>query len=71
MVAEQAWRLGVMEAALRGKITNGEGAQALGLSARQLRRLKRRACERPVQCSRRLGPTMAATPLGCPGPHLL
>jgi transposase len=42
MGVKEARRLGVVEAALRGKITNGEGAEALGLSARQFRRLKRR-----------------------------
>ncbi len=42
MGVKEARRLGVVEAALRGKITNGDGAQALGLSARQFRRLKRR-----------------------------
>lgn len=42
MGVKEARRLGVVEAAVRGKITNGEGAEALGLSTRQLRRLKRR-----------------------------
>lgn len=42
MGVREARRLGVVEAALRGKITTGEGAEALGLSARQFRRLKRR-----------------------------
>jgi transposase len=42
MGVKEARRLGVVEAALRGKITNGEGAEALGLSPRQFRRLKRR-----------------------------
>jgi transposase len=42
MGVKDARRLGVVEAALRGKITNGEGAEALGLSPRQFRRLKRR-----------------------------
>lgn len=42
MGVREARRLGVVEAALRWKITNGEGAEALGLSARQFRRLKRR-----------------------------
>lgn len=42
MGVKEARRLGVVEAALRGKITNGEGAEALGLSTRQFRRLKRR-----------------------------
>ncbi len=41
MGVREARRLGVVEAALRGKLTNGEAAEALGLSARQLRRLKR------------------------------
>jgi transposase len=42
MGVREARRLGVVEAALRGKLTNGEGAEALGLSTRQFRRLKRR-----------------------------
>lgn len=42
MGVKEARRLGVVEAAVRGKITNGEGAEALGVSARQFRRLKRR-----------------------------
>lgn len=42
MGVREARRLGVVEAALRGKLTNGEGAGALGLSPRQFRRLKRR-----------------------------
>jgi len=42
MGVKEARRLGVVEAAVRGKITNVEGAEALGLSTRQFRRLKRR-----------------------------
>ncbi len=42
MGVKEARRLGVVEAAQRGKITSGEGAEALGLSSRQFRRLKRR-----------------------------
>jgi len=39
MGVKEARRLGVVEAALRGKYTNVEGADALGLSLRQFRRL--------------------------------
>lgn len=42
MGVRDARRLGVVEAALRGKLNNGEGAEALGLSVRQFRRLKQR-----------------------------
>lgn len=42
MGVREAQRLGVVEAALRGQLTNGEGAEMVGLSARQFRRLKRR-----------------------------
>lgn len=35
-------RAGLVEAALAGRITNAQGAQALGLSVRQFQRLKRR-----------------------------
>ena len=42
MGVREARRLGVVEAALRGRLTNGEGAEALRLSVRQFRRLKRR-----------------------------
>ena len=42
MGVQEARRLGVVEAALRGKVTNHEGAEALELSVRQFRRLKRR-----------------------------
>lgn len=42
MGVKEARRLGVVEAALRGRILNQEGAEALGLSVRQFRRLKRR-----------------------------
>lgn len=37
-----ARRLGLIHAALQGKISHGEGAAALGLSVRQFRRLRRR-----------------------------
>jgi len=36
-----ARRLGLIQAALQGRITNGEGAAALGLSLRQFKRLRR------------------------------
>lgn len=36
-----ARRLGLIHAALQGKVTNGEGAAALGLSVRQFKRLRR------------------------------
>lgn len=45
MGVQEARRLGVVEAALRGKITNHEGAEALKLSVRQFRRLKRQVEE--------------------------
>jgi len=35
-------RAGLLKAALAGRITNAQGARALGLSGRQFRRLKRR-----------------------------
>jgi transposase len=38
----EAWRLGVVQAALEGKLTNQEGAERLGLSRDQFRRLRRR-----------------------------
>ena len=41
MGVQEARRLGVVEAAMRGKITNHEGAEVLALSVRQFRRLKR------------------------------
>lgn len=41
MGVREARRLGIVEAALRGKLTNQDGALALGLSVRQFRRLKR------------------------------
>lgn len=41
MGVQEARRLGVVEAALRGKISNREGAESLELSVRQFRRLKR------------------------------
>lgn len=37
----EARRLGLVQAALQGKVTNGEAAAALGLSVRQFRRLRR------------------------------
>ncbi len=42
MGKRDARRLGLVEAALRGKITNRQGAEALGLGWRQFRRLKSR-----------------------------
>lgn len=48
MAVRDARRLGPMEDALRGRITNREGAERAGLSPRQFRRLKERV--------RRLGP---------------
>ena len=42
MGTRDARRLGLIQAALQGKISNGEGAAALGLSVRQFRRLRRR-----------------------------
>jgi len=41
MSIREAQRLGVVEAAVAGRITNGEGAGALDLTVRQFRRLKR------------------------------
>jgi transposase len=42
MSRKEARRPGVVEAAVAGRITTGEGARALGLSRRQFRRLKAR-----------------------------
>lgn len=42
MGQRDARRLGLIQAALQGRITNQEGADALGLSRRQFRRLRRR-----------------------------
>lgn len=42
MSRKEVPRAGLVEAALAGRITNAEGAQALGLSVRQFQRLKRR-----------------------------
>jgi transposase len=46
MGTQEARRLGLVQAALQGKITNAEGAAALGLSVRQFRRLRTRVRER-------------------------
>src|SRR5437899_8722945 len=40
MSSKEARRPGLVQAALAGKVTNAEAAQALGLSVRQFRRLK-------------------------------
>src|SRR3972149_4885006 len=48
MAIREARRLGPMEDALKGRVTNREGAERAGLSPRQFRRLKERV--------RRLGP---------------
>lgn len=42
MANRDARRLGLIHAALQGRITNGEGARSLGLSVRQFRRLRGR-----------------------------
>src|SRR5574337_560517 len=42
MSSKEAPRPGLLRAARDGKITNGEGALALGISVRQFRRLRRR-----------------------------
>ena len=42
MGSREARRLGLIQAALQGKVTNREGAAALGISTRQFRRLRRR-----------------------------
>lgn len=42
MATRDARRLGLIEAALRGRITNEQAAEALGLSPRQFRRLRTR-----------------------------
>jgi len=42
MGVKEARRLGLIEAAIRGEITNREGAQALGISHRQFKRLRSR-----------------------------
>ncbi len=44
-----ARRLGVVQAAVQGRITNREGAAALGLSVRQFKRLRGRVRERGVR----------------------
>ena len=40
MSSKEARRPGLVQAALAGKVTNAEGARALGLGVRQFRRLK-------------------------------
>lgn len=42
MGSREARRLGLIQAAVQGKVTNREGAEALGLSVRQFRRLRGR-----------------------------
>ena len=42
MSRKEVPRAGLVKAALAGKVTNAEGARALGLGVRQFRRLKRR-----------------------------
>lgn len=42
MGIKEARRLGLIEAAIRGEISNREGAQALGISHRQFKRLRSR-----------------------------
>src|SRR5260370_23796893 len=42
MSRKEVPRAGLLKAALVGRITNAQGARALGLSVRQFRRLKRR-----------------------------
>ena len=42
MSRKEVPRAGLLKAALAGRITNAQGARALGLSTRQFRRLKRR-----------------------------
>lgn len=58
MSQKEARRPGLVQAALAEKITNAEGARALGLSVRQFRRLKSAYRTRglPVadRCSERL-----------------
>ena len=44
-----ARRLGVVQAAVQGKISSREGAEALGLSVRQFKRLRRRVCDHGVR----------------------
>jgi len=49
MSRKEARRPGLVEAALKGKITNREGAAALGMSVRQFRRLRGRYRTKGVQ----------------------
>lgn len=49
MGSRDARRLGLVKAAQQGRVTNREGAQALGLSVRQFRRLRTRVRERGEQ----------------------
>ena len=44
-----ARRLGLIQAAVQGKISNGEGAQAAGLSVRQFKRLRSRVRQQGVR----------------------
>jgi Integrase core domain len=49
MSSKEAGRPGVVQAALAGKLTNADGALALGLGVRQFRRLKAACRERGVE----------------------
>jgi len=49
MSRKEAPRAGLVKAALAGRITNAQGAQALGVSLRQFRRLKARYREAGVR----------------------
>ena len=52
MSRKEVPRAGLLKAALVGRLTNTQGARALGLSVRQFRRLKRRFREgAPAACS--------------------
>ena len=42
MAKRDARRLGMVQAAIQGKLTNHEGAVALGISLRQFKRMRRR-----------------------------
>src|SRR6058998_3699561 len=48
MSRKEVPRAGLLKAALAGRVTNAQGARALGLSGRQFRRLKRRFREEGV-----------------------
>jgi transposase len=55
MSRKEVPRAGLVQAALAGRITNREGAQALRVSVRQFQRLKRRVQEGGVQALRHQG----------------